>query len=113
MNADQNRVVVKDELCSLCLMPIKHVHHRHFPEIQVECCSTAACIAQLAELLGRHRDSASSLWHRGMIEEAIADVTAFIESSDQASTASQPSCRCHPPGDIASGRELAANQNIA
>ncbi|WP_422926290.1 hypothetical protein [Singulisphaera sp. PoT] len=112
METDLERVVVKDGMCSLCELPTKRVHHRHFPEIWAECYSEAAGIAQLSELLSRYRDGAQSDWHRDAIDLAIADVAAYREALDREVEVHVKACRCHPRGDIASDPEPSEYQGV-
>jgi cytochrome c553 len=90
----QSRVIVGDSVCARCAVPTKQVHHRDFPEIRVEGGSVAEGAAQLAERLARARENIGSVWHREAIEQAMADVAAFLDTLADAGQESEDSCRC-------------------
>ena len=55
------------------------VHHRDFPEIRAEGETPCVAASHLANQLTRALDSALTQWRRETIEQAIADVKAFVE----------------------------------
>lgn len=80
--ADVNQVIVEDGE-QVCQLPLStHVHHRNFPEIWTECETAAEGAAQLSGLLAREAEGAGDNWQRGPIQQAVADVEAFVEASD-------------------------------
>ena len=54
------------------------VHHHDFPEIRAEGADAADAAGQLVNQLTRALDSALTHWRRETIEQAIADVKAFV-----------------------------------
>jgi hypothetical protein len=54
-------------------------HHRDFPEIRAEGETPAVAASHLVNQLIRALDSALTQWRRQTIEQAIADVKAFVE----------------------------------
>jgi len=56
-----------------------YVHHRDFPEIRAEGASPKEAAALLVHQLHRALDSALIDWRRDRVNEAIADVEAFVE----------------------------------
>ncbi len=57
-------------------------HHRDFPEVHAEASSRKAAATRLAELLSLTLENAPSDWRRQSIQQAIADVLAFVEKDD-------------------------------
>ena len=55
------------------------VHHRDFPEIRAEGGSPKEAAAHLIHQLTRALDSALTDWRRDRVNEAIADVQAFVD----------------------------------
>jgi hypothetical protein len=55
------------------------VHHRDFPEIRAEGETPAVAGSHLVNQLTRALDSALTQWRRETIEQAIADVRAFVD----------------------------------
>jgi hypothetical protein len=58
------------------------IHHRDFPEIRGEGVSVNEAADQLANSLTRALDTALTDWRREAINQAIADVNAFISSQE-------------------------------
>lgn len=58
------------------------VHHRDFSEIRGEGGSVQEAATHLANRLARALDSALTDWRRESINQAIADVNAFIKSQE-------------------------------
>ena len=56
-------------------------HHRDFPEIRADGESAAAAANQLINHLTRALDSALTTWRRDAIQQAIADVQQFVQTS--------------------------------
>jgi hypothetical protein len=54
------------------------VYHRDFPEIRAQGDSPEAAASHLSNQLTRALDSALTKWRRETIEQAIADVQAFV-----------------------------------
>ncbi len=57
------------------------VHHRDFPEIHAHGEDPNAAAGHLVNALTRALDSALTDWRRGSINQAIAEVRAFLEKS--------------------------------
>jgi hypothetical protein len=58
------------------------VHHRDFPEIHAEGGSPKEAATFLVNQLHRALDSALTDWRRERVNEAIADVQAFVDQSE-------------------------------
>lgn len=58
------------------------VHHRDFPEIRAEGENPKTAATHLANQLTRALDSALTQWRRETIEQAIADVRAFVAQGE-------------------------------
>jgi hypothetical protein len=54
------------------------LHHRDFPEIRAEGETPAVAGTHLVNQLTRTLDSALTQWRRGTLEQAIADIRAFV-----------------------------------
>jgi hypothetical protein len=54
------------------------VHHRDFPEIRAEGESPPVAATHLVNQLTRALDSALTQWRRATLEQAIADIEAFV-----------------------------------
>ena len=55
------------------------VHHRDFPEIRAEGGSPREAASHLVNELSRALDSALTDWRRDRVNDAIADVQAFVD----------------------------------
>jgi hypothetical protein len=55
------------------------VHHRDFPEIRAEGESPSVAGSHLVNQLSRALDSALTQWRRETVQQAIADVQAFVD----------------------------------
>jgi hypothetical protein len=55
------------------------VHHRDFPEIRAEAGSAKEAAGHLVNKLACALDSALTDWRRKRVDEAIADVKAYVE----------------------------------
>jgi len=78
MEADLSRVVVTTGATPHATQ----VNHRDFPEIRAEGESPTVAATHLSNQLARALDSALTPWRRQTIEQAIADVKAFVERGD-------------------------------
>lgn len=74
MDSDAARVIVSTGLTA----GATQVHHKDFPEIRSTGETPAAAAEQLSNQLTRALDSALTAWRRQSIEQAIADVRAFV-----------------------------------
>jgi hypothetical protein len=75
MDTEPNRVIVTISGSSSTAC----VHHRDFPEIRAEGSSPKEAASLLVHQLSRALDSALTDWRRDRVNEAIADVRAFVE----------------------------------
>ena len=75
MDIDAKRVIVtiSGTASAAC------VHHRDFPEIRAEGSSPEEAAAHLVNKLTSTLDSALTDWRRQSVDQAIADVRAFVE----------------------------------
>lgn len=73
----QSPVVITDDPAAVGSM----AHHHNFPEIRAEGRSPADAAARLITKLERTLESALSAWRRDEIEQAIADVGAYVKDS--------------------------------
>jgi hypothetical protein len=73
METDPSRVIVTVSGTSTAT-----VHHRDFPEIRAEGPSPKDAAAHLVNKLGAALDSALTDWRRNTVDQAIADVKAFV-----------------------------------
>ena len=78
MTDDSYQVIVTqgDPQCSLCSAFL--ADHRVFPEIRAEGPTALDAAGQLLRQLGSALDGTPNHWHRGDLEQALADVRAFI-----------------------------------
>jgi hypothetical protein len=74
MSTDSSRVIVTTGATANA----SQVHHRDFPEIRAEGETPAVAARNLANHLVRALDSALTKWRRDTIQQAIADVQAFV-----------------------------------
>lgn len=74
MDTDPSKVIVTiiESTTTAC------VHHRDFPEIRAEGGSPREAASLLVHQLTRALDSALIDWRRDRVNEAIADVQAFV-----------------------------------
>jgi hypothetical protein len=78
MVTDVSRVIVSSgATCSAT-----QVHHRDFPEIRSDGETAEDAAAHLINQLVRALDSALTPWRRETIQQAIADVKAFVARND-------------------------------
>jgi hypothetical protein len=75
MDTDVKRVIVTISSTSSAAC----VHHRDFPEIRAEGSSPGEAAAHLVNKLACALDSALTDWRRQSVDQAIADVRAFVE----------------------------------
>jgi hypothetical protein len=75
MDTEPSRVIVTLSASSSAAC----VHPRDFPEIRAEGSSPKEAAAHLINQLTRALDSALTDWRRDRVNEAIADVRAFVE----------------------------------
>ena len=78
MTGDSHQVIVTqgDPQCppSSALL----AHHRVFPEIRAEGSTALDAAGQLLRRLGSVLDGTPNHWHRGDLQQALADVEAFL-----------------------------------
>jgi hypothetical protein len=74
MPTDLSRVVVTTGATAQAT----RVYHRDFPEIRSEGETPSVAATHLANQLARALDSALTDWRRQTIDQAIADVRAFV-----------------------------------
>jgi hypothetical protein len=74
MSTDASRVIVTAGATAHA----NRVYHRDFPEIRAEGEDPRAAAAHLANHLARALDTALTDWRRQTINQAIADVQAFV-----------------------------------
>jgi hypothetical protein len=75
METDPRRVIVTVSATSTTTI----VHHRDFPEIRAEGHSSKEAAAHLVNKLAAALDSALTDWRRNTVDQAIADVKAFVD----------------------------------
>ena len=75
MDTDVKRVIVTPSTTSAATS----VHHRDFPEIRAEAGSPQEAAGHLVNKLVCALDSALTDWRRQSVEQAIADVRAFVD----------------------------------
>jgi hypothetical protein len=75
MSSDQPRVIVIEGATA----GASQVYHHDFPEIRADGENPSAAATHLANQLSRALDSALTDWRRQTINQAIADVQAFVE----------------------------------
>ncbi len=74
MSTDQSRVIVTSGITA----QTTSVYHRDFPEIRAEGENPTVAASHLVHQLNRALDSALTVWRRETIQQAIADVEAFV-----------------------------------
>jgi len=74
MSIESSRVIVTTGATA----STAQVHHRDFPEIRAEGESPAMAARNLENHLTRALDTALTNWRRETIQQAIADVQAFV-----------------------------------
>jgi hypothetical protein len=77
MDTDQGKVIVTTGASA----STTRVHHRDFPEIRAEGASPKEAASLLVHQLSRALDSALIDWRRDRVQEAIADVQAFVDQN--------------------------------
>jgi hypothetical protein len=75
MDAQVTQVIVTTSESSSAAV----VHHRDFPEIRAEGGSPREAAAHLVNKLACALDSALTDWRRKRVDQAIADVKAYVE----------------------------------
>jgi hypothetical protein len=99
MIGDPDQVIVTTGGISRPTAFATHVHHRGFPEIEVEGPSTLEAAEALLRRLAAALDDTPNHWHRGELEQARDDVRAFVArgrrsgARRRASTSREPSPR--------------------
>ncbi len=78
MDTDPSKVVVTIGVSA----STARVHHRDFPEIHAEGATPKEAASLLVHQLTRALDSALIDWRRDRVNEAIADVQAFIDQEN-------------------------------
>ena len=81
MVTNPNQVIAQTGECACHSVHITRIHHRHFPEIRAECGTAAEGATHLSNHLARELEAAGDNWHRESIEQAVADVQAYIDAS--------------------------------
>ena len=61
--------------------PMTHIHHRDFPEMWCEGCNPEEAAQRLTQLLLRALDHSPSVWRHKAVEQAIADLQAYLEGA--------------------------------
>jgi hypothetical protein len=84
MKPNKDRVIISPSECACHSVHTLKVHHRDFPEIWTEASSPEEGAAYLIGCLSRAQDAFRTSWHRLALEEAIADVEAFLEALKRA-----------------------------
>jgi hypothetical protein len=74
MSTDQSRIIVTTGATAHA----SSIHHRDFPEIRAEGEDPKVAARHLTNQLTRALDSALTTWRRETINQAIADVQAFL-----------------------------------
>lgn len=77
MATDQSRIIVATGATA----HTTSVHHRDFPEIRAEGPTPDVAATHLVNQLTRALDSALTQWRRETMNQAIADVQAFVAVS--------------------------------
>jgi hypothetical protein len=80
MEALAEMIVLARSECAGHSVHTSRLHHRHFPELWVECESPIAAANHLLNQLVRAMDSVSGIRARESFETAIEEVKAFAES---------------------------------
>jgi hypothetical protein len=79
MNAQtEERLIVHFGPCECHAVSTTHVHHRDIPELHAEGSTVAEAGIALQKLLLRELDSAVSVFHRDKVEQALAEVNAYL-----------------------------------
>jgi hypothetical protein len=78
MDTDASRVIVTTGATA----HTTQVHHHDFPEIRAEGESPVAAARHLTNHLARALDTALTNWRRETIQQAIADVQAFVDQGE-------------------------------
>jgi hypothetical protein len=80
MPADPNQVIVtRDEgLCSTARVSAMHAYHRAYPEIRAEGETVLTAAGNLEGRLHDELECIADDWRRREIEQAIADVQAYV-----------------------------------
>lgn len=76
----EHLVVTRDDhACEPATMT--HIHHRDFPEMWCEGCDPIEAAKRLTHLLLRALEHSPSAWRRQAIEQAIADLEAYLKTA--------------------------------
>jgi hypothetical protein len=75
MDTQISQVIVTTSASSSSVL----VHHRDFPEIRAEAGSPKEAAGHLVNKLACALDSALTDWRRKRVDQAIADVKAYVE----------------------------------
>jgi hypothetical protein len=79
MEALEEKIVLARSECAGHSVHTSRMHHRHFPELWVECESPIAAANHLHNQLIRAMDSVSGIHARESFASALAEVDAFAE----------------------------------
>jgi hypothetical protein len=90
MSNDPRRIIVTESLCNRCSAHTIHVHHQHFPELQIEGMSVEQAADHLADRMAAAFDAVSDPSRREAVQSAIDDIRAFLNRQGAA----------HPARDI-------------
>jgi hypothetical protein len=77
---EMSAIIVSSESLTDEGIPIRHAHHREFPEICGEAETSLQSVIRLAYQLDRAREHAREAWQREGIDHAIRDVRAYRSS---------------------------------
>jgi hypothetical protein len=81
LTVDAERVIVSTGPCDCHAVQTTRVHHRDFPELQIEGGTAGEAGARLKSQLHRELVDVPSGYRRAAVEHAIADVEEFIRKN--------------------------------
>jgi quercetin dioxygenase-like cupin family protein len=90
------KVVLTDALCACHAVHTLHAHHRNFPDVHVEGQTPGDAAVQLADRLLRVLDTVNTTAQREQVEQALADVRAFIARCPCSDNLSSPGAQTGP-----------------
>jgi hypothetical protein len=79
MDTDPRRIIVTEGCCQACNVETIYVHHRDFPEMQIEGMTADQAAGRLMDRLVAALDNVSDASHREAVGTAIDDVRAFLD----------------------------------
>lgn len=80
MNADPRNVIITENACHTCGADTIDVHHQSFPEMHIAGRSAGEAAERLAQRLVSALDVVADQAHREPVQQAIADIKAFLDS---------------------------------